>query len=192
MSSDLADLVAQIRELDDRVSAELARRRAEAGFALKKKRVVFEKEIREQHRKLRTGLVRFLRESPFLTLLTAPVIYAMIAPLAFLDLCLVIYQWTCFSAWGIAKVRRGDYVVIDRHYLAYLNAIEKLNCIYCGYGNGVIAMAREIASRTEQYWCPIKHARPTRGAHERSLGFVDYGDAEGWRERLEELRGQVK
>ena len=46
---------------------------------------------------------------------------------------------------------RGQYIVIDRHRLKYLNAIEKLNCVYCGYGNGVIAYARDIAGRTEQY-----------------------------------------
>ena len=28
---------------------------------------------------------------------------------------------------------------------------KKLNCVYCGYANGVIGHAREIAARTEQY-----------------------------------------
>lgn len=192
MSSELTNLIAEIRALEDRVSQELEKRRAEAGYVLQRKRIVFETEIRERHRRLRTGVIRFLRTSPFLTLLTAPVIYAMILPLAFLDLCLFIYQWTCFPAWGVARVRRSDYVVIDRQYLAYLNAIEKLNCIYCGYGNGVIALAREIASRTEQYWCPIKHAREARGLHERGLEFLDYGDAEGWRGRLMEIRRKLR
>ena len=30
------------------------------------------------------------------------------------------------------RVRRSRYFVIDRHHLAYLNGIEKLNCVYCG------------------------------------------------------------
>lgn len=191
MSSELTSLVAEIRALEDRVAQELARRRAEAGYALQRKRVVFEAEIRDRHRQLKTNIVHFLRTSPFLTLLTAPIIYAMVLPLAFLDLGLFVYQRTCFAAWGVARVSRSDYIVIDRQYLAYLNAIEKLNCIYCGYGNGVIALAREIASRTEQYWCPIKHARDAKGLHERSLEFLDYGDAEGWRERLEEMRHKL-
>jgi hypothetical protein len=174
MSSELTSLIAEIRALEGRVSEELARRRSEAGYALQRERVVFEAEIRERHRRL-----------------TAPIIYAMVVPLAFLDLGLFVYQRTCFAAWGVARVRRSDYIVIDRQYLAYLNAIEKLNCIYCGYGNGVIALAREIASRTEQYWCPIKHARDAKGLHERSLEFLDYGDAEGWRERLEEMRRKL-
>jgi len=33
---------------------------------------------------------------------------------------------------------------MDRHHLAYLNVIEKLNCEYCGYANGVFAYVREI------------------------------------------------
>ena len=192
MSADIAALIAQIRELEDRVSSELAARRSEADYALHKKRVVFEEEIRKRHRQFKTGLISFLRTSPFLTLLTAPVIYAMIVPLAFLDLCVTIYQWICFSAWGVPKAKRADYVVIDRQYLAYLNAIEKLNCIYCGYGNGVIAFAHEVASRTEQYWCPIKHAREIKGSHGRSLDFIEYGDGEGWHKRLDELRSKIK
>jgi len=192
MSADIAALIAQIRELEDRVSSELAARRSEADYALHKKRVVFEEEIRKRHRQFKTGLISFLRTSPFLTLLTAPVIYAMIVPLAFLDLCVTIYQWICFSAWGVPKAKRADYVVIDRQYLAYLNAIEKLNCIYCGYGNGVIALTHEVASRTEQYWCPIKHAREAKGTHARTLEFMDYGDAEGWQKRLDELRRKIK
>ena len=82
----------------------------------------------------------------------------------------------------------GDYLVFDRHHLAYLNALEKLNCAYCAYANGLIAYVREIASRTEEYWCPIKHARRLIGAHAYYATFEDYGDAEGYRRRLEELR----
>lgn len=41
-------------------------------------------------------------------------------------------------------MRRGDYIVVDRHHLAYLNVIQKINCVYCGYGNGLIAYARKI------------------------------------------------
>jgi hypothetical protein len=50
-------------------------------------------------------------------------------------------------------------------------------CVYCGYANGVIAYARKIASRTEQYWCPIKHALRIRDPHVRYAQFLEYGDA---------------
>jgi hypothetical protein len=116
-----------------------------------------------------------------LTVLTAPVIYALIVPLLLLDLFVTAYQAACFPAYGIPKVRRSDYLVFDRHHLRYLNAIEKLNCAYCSYANGLIAYVREIAGRTEQYWCPIKHARRVIGAHPRYAMFEDYGDADGYK-----------
>lgn len=58
-----------------------------------------------------------------------------------------------------------------------MNTIEKINCAYCSYGNGVLGYAREIGSRTEQYWCPIKHARRVIAAQERYNLYADYGDA---------------
>src|SRR3972149_4102236 len=56
------------------------------------------------------------------------------------------------------------------------------------YAIGLIAYAREIVARTEQYWCPIKHARRVIGTHARYALFDDYGDAEGYQARLIELR----
>jgi len=50
--------------------------------------------------------------------------------------------------------------------------------------------AREIAARTEQYWCPIKHARRLYGAHDRYPAFFEHGDAEAFRQGLERLRRQ--
>jgi hypothetical protein len=85
-------------------------------------------------------------------------------------------------------VKRADYFAFDRGHLAYLNALEKLNCAYCSYANCLIAYVREIAARTEQYWCPIKHARRVTGSHARYMQFDDYGDAEGYQKRAEELR----
>jgi hypothetical protein len=112
----------------------------------------------------------------------------MFVPIALLDLWISVYQAICFRAFGIARVRRSAYIVIDRQHLAYLNAIEKLNCVYCGYANGVFAYVREIAGRTEQYWCPIRHARRVRAPHIHYRHFVDYGDADGYRRRLIPLR----
>ena len=69
--------------------------------------------------------------------------------------------------------RTGDDLVFDRHRLGYLNAIEKVHCVYCGYANGLVAYAREIAARTEQYFCPIKHAAPIAAPHDRYHLFAD-------------------
>ena len=88
----------------------------------------------------------------------------------------------------IAKVKRSDYFIYDRRLLPYLNWIERLNYLYCSYGNALIADAREIVARTEQYWCPIKHTRRMRDSHDRYPNFFDYGDAERYRAELERLR----
>ena len=87
------------------------------------------------------------------------------------------YQAVCFPVYGIPKVARKDYLIFDRRYLAYLNGLEKFNCAYCSYANGLIGYVREIASRTEAYWCPIKHARRVVNAHPRYSSFADFGDA---------------
>jgi hypothetical protein len=120
----------------------------------------------------------------FLTVLTAPLICAMVIPFAFLDLSMTLYQAICFRVYGIPRVKRGDYIVFDRHRLAYLNAVEKFNCIYCSYGNGLIAYVQEIASRTEAYWCPIRHAQRIKTFMPRYAHFSDYGSAETYQEDL--------
>jgi len=55
-----------------------------------------------------------------------------------------------------------------------------------------VAYAREITARTEQYWCPIKHARRALQTHPWYNGFTDFGDAEAWRKQLADLRRQLE
>lgn len=185
-------IVTRIRELQDELEAELERLRAEFRYRLEGKRVRFEAGVIAAHRRVKKGVIRFLRDAELTSYLTAPVIYSALVPLVIMDLWGSAYQHICFRLLGIPVVRRGDFVVIDRHQLAYLNAIEKINCVYCGYANGVIAFVREIAARTEQYWCPIKHARTVHGAHDRYLDFVEYGDANTLREGWERNRRRVQ
>jgi hypothetical protein len=122
------------------------------------------------------------------SIVTAPIIYSLLVPLAVVDVWVTAYQWICFPVYGVPRVPRRRYWRLDRGKLQYLNGIEKANCVFCGYANGVIAYVREIAARTEQYWCPIKHATSIPGSHERYHRFVDYGDADGYRRRLMPLR----
>ena len=148
--------------------------------------------MRLAHERLKQSIPRFIRESSPLNILTAPIIYSMVVPIALIDASFSIYQGLCFPLYGIAHVRRSGYIAFDRQHLAYLNAIEKVNCVYCGYANGVLSYVREIAGRTEQYWCPIRHAKPVREPHAHYLEFVDYGDAEGYHRRLPMLREKLK
>ncbi len=188
MTPQITALIEKIRHLESELDAELAKRRAELRIGLEHGRVAFEEELLRRHRELRQKLLPYLFEANPLVMLTAPVIYAGIVPLLLLDLFVSIFHAVCFPIYGIAKIRRADYLVFDRHHLAYLNALEKLNCAYCSYANGLIAYTREIVARTEQYWCPIKHARRVIGTHARYALFDDYGDAEGYQQRLATLR----
>jgi hypothetical protein len=188
MTPEIAELTQKIRTLEAELDAELAKRRAELRIGMEHGRAVFEEELLRRHRELKTRLATYIARAHPLVVITAPVIYAMIVPFALLDLFVTVYQAICFPVYGIAKVRRADYLVFDRGHLAYLNALEKLNCAYCSYANGLIAYVREIAGRTEQHWCPIKHARRVVGTHPRYANFEDYGDAHGFRKRLEDFR----
>jgi hypothetical protein len=123
---------------------------------------------------------------------TAPLIYSLILPLALLDIWVTVYQHICFRAYGMPRVRRGDYLVLDRLRLPYLDAVDKINCTCCSYSNGVIAYVREVASRTEQYWCPIKHDRPLPDPHRRYGAFAPFGDEPAYRERREPLREELR
>jgi hypothetical protein len=192
MDSEIEALLGRLREVEEEVERTLEARRAEFRYSLERRKVVFERGVIARHRQIRIGVIRFLRESSLGALLISPAIYVLIVPFALLDLAVALYQSVCFPVWGMARVRRADYIAMDRHRLAYLNGIEKLNCVYCGYANGLIALVREVAIRTEQYWCPIRHALRVKGAHPRQRRFAEYGAAEEFRDRLETLRDEVR
>jgi len=179
--------------LEAELDTAIAEQESRVRYRIEGKRVVFESAIREAHRKLKPKmnfLVWFFTVRPK-NFLTMPVIYGMLVPLALLDLCISFYQLTCFPIYGIARVKRSNYILVDRQYLAYLNIIEKADCIYCGYAVGMIAYASEILARTEQYFCPIKHARKMLGAHARYARFLGYGEADNLHEKLEEFRSEL-
>ena len=176
------------QELEQELDRLLEEKREQFRYRLRRGRVVFEREIRRWQQQYKTGSWSYLMKAPLLVILSAPLIYGMLVPLLLLDVSISLYQHICFRIYRIPLVRRTDYLVIDRHHLAYLNLIQKANCVYCGYANGLIEYAREITARTEQYWCPIKHARRTLDAHHREQRFVDYGDAEEFSERHRLLR----
>lgn len=51
-----------------------------------------------------------------------------------------------------------------------------------------MAYMSEILARTEQYFCPIKHAHKILGTHARYRRFLDYGEADDYEARLEAYR----
>ena len=192
MPSPLDDLVERAARLEREIEHELNHAREHWRYRIDAGRVRFEQDVRAAHRRLKQSIPVYLRESNPLHLLVVPVIYSLIVPIAILDMWISLYQVMCFPIFGITRVRRNAYIVFDRQHLAYLNLIEKVNCLYCGYANGVLAYVREIAGRTEQYWCPIRHAKRVRAPHPHYREFVDYADAAGYQQRLPLLRAKLK
>lgn len=191
MNPKITELITRIREIEHEIEQETKRRRAELQADFEERRIRFEKEILEQHQRFKTGLWHYVFSADWLTAITAPVIYSVFFPMLVLDAFITLYQWICFPVYGIPRVKRSDYFVYDRTHLAYLNVLEKINCAYCSYGNGLMAYGREVVGRTEQYWCPIKHARKILQAHPYYTGFVDFGDAKAYKHELENLRSQL-
>jgi hypothetical protein len=191
MNERIRTLLGQLNALEDELRTALHEQEATIHFRRVGRRIQFTAAARDRHRRLRTGLLRWLAGGELRNFASAPFIYGLVVPLVIFDLGITLYQATCFPLYRIAKVRRRDYIVIDRQYLGYLNFLERLHCTYCAYANGLIAYAAEIAARTEQYWCPIKHARKVLGTHSRYREFLDYGDAEGFHAGVARLRAEL-
>lgn len=192
MTDRMRELASEIVRLQTELDREIETRRKVLGWSVKKRLVAFEHGIALENRRLRMTVRSFLGKSPLATILSAPVIYSLILPMVVLDAWASLYQSVCFRVYGIPRVSRREYINFDRRHLSYLNWIEVLNCLYCGYANGVVAYVREIGGRTEQYWCPIKHALKISDPHSRYHDFLEYGDAEGYRARLDAFRDALK
>ena len=117
------------------------------------------------------------KERIFRHWLVSPFIYMMIIPLIILDIFLEIYHRICFKIYKINYITRNSYIRIDRHKLKYLNPLEKINCAYCGYANGLLQYASKIAGETEKYWCGIKHKKTKDFVEpEHHKDFLEYND----------------
>jgi len=188
MRDTIREIRAKIDELEQELRSELAAKQEQFRYTVEKKRVRFSREVQEAHRELAIRWTAYVYESGVFKILTIPIIWFALIPCLVLDFFVLFYQLICFPIYGIPRVKRGDHIVFDRHKLKYLNWVEKFNCMYCSYFNGLMAYLREIAARTEQYWCPIRHARLPKSTHARYDRFVDYGDAEGYRRELGKIR----
>jgi hypothetical protein len=188
MNEKIQDLLSQIATLEEQLETALHEHESRIVFTIRGKRVEFEKGVHAAHVKLKWGLLRWMVTDRPQNLLTGPIIYFMIIPMVLLDLTVSLYQACCFPIYRIARVPRMHYIVFDRHQLGYLNFYERLHCEYCAYANGLLAYASEIVARTEQYFCPIKHARKALGTHARYKQFLGYGEAENYHARLEQFR----
>jgi len=192
MNENIRRILMEITRLQEELATVINEQQAQFNFRIEGTRIRFEENLRQLHQQLRTGVFAWLRTSELRNVVTAPIIYLMIFPFALLDLALFLYQSICFPLYRIPKVRRSLYIVVDRHNLDYLNVIEKLNCVYCGYIDGLLGYARQIVSRTELYWCPIKHARKVLDPHRQYALFADFGDGEAYHAEAAALRKRLE
>lgn len=188
MNQKISDIVARMKALEQELENEIEKTRDHARYRLIGHKVRFEKEVLSQQRRFKINLFRYALLPRPRHVLTAPFVYALLPPMLLLDLLASLYHAVCFPLLGIPKVKRSDYLIFDRHQLAYLNLLEMVNCAYCSYGNGLLSYLTEIVARTEQYWCPIKHANRILAAHSRYERFAEYGDAEAFRRDLGKIR----
>lgn len=191
MNEKIKDLLDRISDIEDEIEDILNEKREHVLYIYKDGKIKFKKDIEDAHKKMKVTLFRFFLDSEIRNIMSAPFIYSMIFPFVIIDITITIYQLICFSLYRVKKVKRSAYIIIDRHHLNHLNSIERLNCIYCGYANGVISYAMEVAARTEQYWCPIKHARKVIGRHSRYYDFLDFGEADKYQDHLQEYRRKL-
>ena len=182
----------EIKLLEKKLLDEIHEKKKEYFYNIHKNKVCFDKDVKKKHKKLATGIFIYLINAHIPTVLTAPAIYLCIFPAFFLDAVISLYQFLCFPIYKIPKVKRRQYIIMDRQYLAYLNFIEKINCIYCAYFNGLMAYVSEIAGRTEQFFCPIKHAKAPQVIHSRYKLFLDFGNAKEYRKKLKKIEEDFK
>lgn len=192
MNDKIREIVEEIETMKLKLSEEIAEHEKYISYEIKNGYVTFEKDVLQKQKENMKGLLAYFREVPFLHYLAAPLIYAMVIPALILDAALFIYQKVVFSVFKFKAIKRSDYIVFDRHYLEYLNPVEKLNCLYCSYFNGLIQYTAAIASRTEFYFCPIKHAKKVLYEHDYYQEFLSYGDGDDFQEKLERLRKNAK
>jgi hypothetical protein len=188
MSERLDGFLGDVERLEETLVAEARRKEEAFCYKVHQEKVEFTEAARRGHRKFHRSFGRYLRDSRLMVVITSPIIWMCLIPMVLADVIGSFYQAVCFPIYGIPKVRRSDYLAFDRNRLGYLNWVEKLNCDYCAYVNGILAYFTEIAARTEQHWCPIKHVGCAKCAHSRYKKFTEFGDAKGYREHFEEIR----
>jgi hypothetical protein len=188
MNPRIGDIVERMKALEQELETELNQTRENLRYRLVNEKIRFDREVLQQQRRLKVNLFRYALFPKPQHVLTAPFIYALLPFMLLLDVFASLYHAVCFPLLGIPKVKRSDYLIFDRGHLAYLNLLEMVNCAYCSYGTGLLSYLTEIVARTEQYWCPIKHARRILAAHSHYHHFTEFGDAESFRRDLDKIR----
>src|SRR4029079_7831823 len=92
MPSRLDGLLAHIAQLEQEVEHEVNRARAQWRYRVEAGRVRFERDVHLAQQRSKQSIPHYIRESSPLNILTAPIIYSMVVPIALIDASFTIYQ----------------------------------------------------------------------------------------------------
>lgn len=188
MKNKIQKLLQEIREKREELFEEYENLKKEYWYVIEKWKIRFSEEMRKRNKFYKTSLFESIFSARVREILSIPFIYMMIVPAIILDIFLFVYQQTALRLYKVPLVKRSEYIIFERKHLDYLNLIQKVNCLYCSYVNGLFSYAVEIAGRTEKYWCPIKSASRKKWWHDWEEYFAEYGDPEKFKEVFTSLK----
>jgi len=55
-------------------------------------------------------------------------------------LVLIFFQWIVSAVVGNTRLRQRDFLILDRHRIHGIALVDKLNCLYCDYANGLCTL----------------------------------------------------
>ncbi len=192
MQDNIKNILEEIETLKTKLKEEIVAKEKHIAYEIEHGRIHFSDEVLRTQREKLTHFLQFIKEAPLLHILSAPIVYMMIIPAVILDIFLFVYVLVIFPIYKFPKIKRSDYIVFDRQYLGYLNFIEKLNCVYCSYFNGLMNYTVAVAARSELYFCPIKHAKKIAYTHEHYYDFLPYADATSYHDKLQECQEKAQ
>lgn len=188
MRNKIEKLLQEIREKREELWAEYEKLKEKYGYVIEKWKIRFSEEMKKRNRFYKKSVWDSIFSARVREVLSMPFIYMMIVPAIILDIFLFVYQNTALRLYKVPLVKRSEYIIFERRHLDYLNWIQKINCLYCSYVNGLFSYAVEVAGRTEKYWCPIKYASRKKWWHDWEEYFADYGDPEKFKEVFTSLK----
>ena len=106
MSPYMDRIVERLRHAEDDLRRDVEAQQQRWHYTVHRRRVRFDHELRDAHRRLKLGIAAYIRHGSVFSLLTAPLIYSLLLPLALLDLWVTLYQWICLPIYGVARVSR--------------------------------------------------------------------------------------
>lgn len=183
MNVRLQELLQKKKSPEHESGAESQENAADLLYKRHGRKVLFADEVKASQASCAVPVMPLLREAALCNLLSAPLTWFCLLPLALLGQVVSCCRALCLPIYGILQVRRGVRIIMNRSRINSLNSREKINCACCSCLIGGIAFLQEVAGRTEQYWCPIKHARRIGSRHNRYAKLFEYGDAEGCRQQ---------